>query len=132
MRDAAEWHQFLGPGLPCPGVPISVDPNQGSREAAVVVDRPYGDVGPVGSRIDRQKEARTMLRPALIGLIALGVMAGAVAAQGNMDCGKAYKGFWEKLDREKYAKISPDQTVLTHHAPCLAHKEKPRRSGADF
>ena len=26
-----------------------------------------------------------------------------------MDCGKAYKGFWEKLEREKYAKISPEQ-----------------------
>ena len=39
--------------------------------------------------------------------VALGVMAGAVAAQGKMDCGKAYKGFWDKLEREKYAKISP-------------------------
>ena len=50
-----------------------------------------------------------MFRPAMIGLVALGVMAGAVAAQGKMDCGKAYKGFWEKLDRERYAKISPEQ-----------------------
>ena len=50
-----------------------------------------------------------MLRSALIGFVALGVMAGAVAAQGKMDCGKAYKGFWDKLEREKYAKISPEQ-----------------------
>jgi hypothetical protein len=26
-----------------------------------------------------------------------------------MDCGKAYKDFWERLDRERYAKISPEQ-----------------------
>ena len=50
-----------------------------------------------------------MLRSALIGVVALGLMAGAVAAQGKLDCGKAYKGFWDKLEREKYAKISPDQ-----------------------
>ena len=50
-----------------------------------------------------------MLRSALIGVVALGVMAGAVVAQGKMDCGKAYKGFWDKLEREKYAKISPEQ-----------------------
>ena len=50
-----------------------------------------------------------MLRSVLIGLAALGVMAGAVAAQGTMDCGKAYKGFWEKLEREKYARITPEQ-----------------------
>ena len=50
-----------------------------------------------------------MLRSALIGVLALGLMAGAVAAQGKMDCGKAYKGFWDKLDREKYAKISAEQ-----------------------
>ena len=50
-----------------------------------------------------------MLRSVLIGFAALGVMAGAVAAQGKMDCGKAYKGFWEKLEREKYARITPEQ-----------------------
>jgi hypothetical protein len=50
-----------------------------------------------------------MLRSVLIGFAALGVMAGAVSAQGKMDCGKAYKGFWEKLEREKYAKITPEQ-----------------------
>jgi hypothetical protein len=42
--------------------------------------------------------------------VALAVLATpAVMAQGKMDCGKAYKDFWEKLDREKYAKISPEQ-----------------------
>jgi len=42
--------------------------------------------------------------------VALAVLAApAAVAQGKMDCGKAYKGFWEKLDREKYAKISAEQ-----------------------
>jgi len=42
--------------------------------------------------------------------VALAVLASPAAmAQGKMDCGKAYKGFFEKLDREKYAKISPEQ-----------------------
>ena len=50
-----------------------------------------------------------MFRSALIGVVALGLMAGAVSAQDKLDCGKAYKGFWDKLEREKYAKISPEQ-----------------------
>jgi hypothetical protein len=37
------------------------------------------------------------------------MMAGTVVAQGKMDCGKAYKGFWEKIERERYAKISAEQ-----------------------
>jgi hypothetical protein len=50
-----------------------------------------------------------MFRYALIGFTALGLLAGAVSAQDKLDCGKAYKGFWDKLEREKYAKISPEQ-----------------------
>ena len=50
-----------------------------------------------------------MLRSTLIGLVALGVMAGAVSAQTKMDCSRLYKDFWEKFDREKYAKISAEQ-----------------------
>ena len=42
--------------------------------------------------------------------LALSMLAAPAAiAQGKMDCGKAYKGFWDKLEREKYAKISPEQ-----------------------
>ena len=34
--------------------------------------------------------------------VALAVLAAPAAiAQGKMDCGKAYKGFWDKLEREK-------------------------------
>jgi len=41
--------------------------------------------------------------------MALGVMAGAATAQTKMDCSRLYKDFWEKFDREKYAKISAEQ-----------------------
>jgi hypothetical protein len=42
--------------------------------------------------------------------VALAVLAAPAAiAQGKMDCGKAYKGFWEKIERERYAKVSPEQ-----------------------
>ena len=50
-----------------------------------------------------------MLRSTLIGLMALSVMAGAATAQTKMDCSRLYKDFWEKFDREKFAKISAEQ-----------------------
>ena len=45
-----------------------------------------------------------MLRSLLIGLAALGTMAGVAAAQGKLDCGKAYKDVWERIDRERFRK----------------------------
>jgi hypothetical protein len=74
-----------------------------------------------------------MLRAALIGLVALGVAAGAAVAQGKMDCGKAYKGFWEKLERERYAKVSADQLAgisrlaLRAYDACQAGDEQDAR-----
>ena len=50
-----------------------------------------------------------MSKCAVIGFVAFGLMTGVVSAQGKMECGKAYKGFWDKLERDKYAKISPEQ-----------------------
>ena len=50
-----------------------------------------------------------MLRSTLIGFVALGVMAGAATAQTKMDCSRLYKDFWEKFDKEKYAKVSAEQ-----------------------
>jgi hypothetical protein len=50
-----------------------------------------------------------MLRSTLIGLVALGVMAGAASAQTKMDCSRLYKDFWEKFDKQRYAKISAEQ-----------------------
>jgi len=44
--------------------------------------------------------------------LVLAVSAGAAAPQPNFDCGKAYKDFWEKLERETYSKIPPEQLVV--------------------
>ena len=37
------------------------------------------------------------------------LVPGSPIAQTKMDCSRLYKDFWEKLDREKYAKISAEQ-----------------------
>ena len=44
-------------------------------------------------------------------VLALAVFAAPspTLAQTKMDCGRSYKEFWEKMDREKYAKISAEQ-----------------------
>jgi hypothetical protein len=62
-----------------------------------------------------------MFRHALISFAALGLLAGAVSAQGKLDCGNAYKGFWDKLDSEKYAKISPEQLAGVSHMALRAY-----------
>ena len=62
-----------------------------------------------------------MLRSTLIGLAALGVMAGAATAQTKMDCSRLYKDFWEKFDREKYAKISAEQLAGVSRMALRAH-----------
>ena len=49
------------------------------------------------------------LASAFVALAVLATPAGMAIAQGKMDCGKAYKGFWDKIEREKYAKITPEQ-----------------------
>jgi hypothetical protein len=46
---------------------------------------------------------------AVLAVALLATPGGIAIAQGKMDCGKAYKGFWDKLEREKYAKINPEQ-----------------------
>ena len=67
--------------------------------------------------------------------VALAVVAAPAAmAQDKLDCGKAYKGFWEKLDREKYAKISPEQLAgvsrmaLRAYDACQAGDEQDARA----
>ena len=34
---------------------------------------------------------------------------GSAIAQTKMDCSRLYKDFWEKVDREKFAKLSGEQ-----------------------
>jgi hypothetical protein len=75
-----------------------------------------------------------MLRSTLIGLVALGVMAGAATAQTKMDCSRLYKDFWEKFDHEKYAKISAEQLAgvsrmaLRAYDACQAGDEQDARA----
>ena len=75
-----------------------------------------------------------MFRSTLIGLVALGVMAGAATAQTKMDCSRLYKDFWEKFDREKYAKISAEQLAgvsrmaLRAYDACQAGDEQDARA----
>jgi hypothetical protein len=38
-----------------------------------------------------------------------GLTAVPTVAQTKMDCSRLYKDFWEKLDREKFAKISAER-----------------------
>jgi hypothetical protein len=47
-------------------------------------------------------------------VLALAVVAApglttVAVAQTKMDCSKLYKDFWEKFDKDKYAKISAEQ-----------------------
>jgi hypothetical protein len=46
---------------------------------------------------------------ALAMLASPAVVAGPALAQTKMDCSRLYKDFWEKFDREKFAKISAEQ-----------------------
>ena len=67
-----------------------------------------------GLRIDASRESRglAVLRGVASGLVILALTAGAAAPQPNFDCDKAYKTFWERLDREIYAKMPPEQLVI--------------------
>jgi hypothetical protein len=44
-----------------------------------------------------------------IASIVAGLIAGPSMAQDRMDCGRAYKDLWDRIEREKYAKMAPDQ-----------------------
>jgi hypothetical protein len=74
------------------------------------------------------------LASAFVALAVFAAPGGIAIAQGKMDCGKAYKGFFEKLDREKYAKISPEQLAgvsrlaLRAYDACQAGDEQDARA----
>ena len=46
---------------------------------------------------------------ALAVVVAPGLTTVPALAQTKMDCSRLYKDFWEKFDREKYAKIPAEQ-----------------------
>ncbi len=66
-----------------------------------------------GPNMIKLKEVR-MPRPVLIGIVAIGVMAGAALAQGKMDCNAMYKGFWDKFNETKHASVSAEQLANVH------------------
>ena len=53
------------------------------------------------------------MRGLAIAAVALAMLAGPqaapVVAQTKLDCSRLYKDFWEKFDRERFAKISAEQ-----------------------
>jgi hypothetical protein len=63
-----------------------------------------------------------MLRSTFAGLVTLGLIAGAVAAQaqGKMDCGAAYKGFMDKF-QERASTLAPDQLANVHRLALRAY-----------
>jgi hypothetical protein len=62
-----------------------------------------------------------MVRFTLVGLAALGLMAGAVTAQGKMDCSATYKGFMDKFQQEKAAGMPGDQLANVHRLALRAY-----------
>jgi hypothetical protein len=62
-----------------------------------------------------------MVRITLVGLAALGLMAGAVAAQGKMDCSAAYKGFMDKFQQGPGPTMAGDQLANVHRLALRAY-----------
>ncbi len=60
-------------------------------------------------------------RGIVIASIVAGLMAGPSLAQVRMECGKAYKDLWERIEREKYAKVSPDQLAAINRLALHAY-----------
>jgi len=73
------------------------------------------------------------LKSSLLGLVALGLLAGPALAQTKMDCSRLYKDFWEKLDRERFAKLSAEELAgvsrmaLRAYDACQAGDEQDAR-----
>jgi len=44
-----------------------------------------------------------------LAIAAPAIVAGPAMAQTKMDCSRLYKDFWEKFDRERFAKIPAEQ-----------------------
>jgi hypothetical protein len=71
---------------------------------------------------------------ALAMLASPAIVAGTAVAQTKMDCSRLYKDFWEKFDREKYAKISAEQLAgvsrlaLRAYDACQAGDEQDSKS----
>jgi hypothetical protein len=62
-----------------------------------------------------------MFRSVIIGMAALGVIAGAASAQGKMDCAGLYKSTMEKFTKEKAASLPGDQLAEKHRIALRAY-----------
>lgn len=62
-----------------------------------------------------------MLKSALIGLAALGLIAGAASAQGKMDCAGLYKSALEKFHKEKAASLPADKIANANRIALRAY-----------
>ena len=62
-----------------------------------------------------------MIRTISLGAVALALLVGGATAQGKMDCGAMYKGFWDKFQSEKGASISPDQLAAVSRLALRAY-----------
>jgi len=61
------------------------------------------------------------LRGAMSGVTSIGLIVLPLSPEGQFDCDKAYKRFWQKLEH-KYAELSPEQLVaLTRRALRVYH-----------
>jgi hypothetical protein len=81
------------------------------------------------------KTGRQHMKRLVAVLVVVGTLAGPAAlAQGKMDCGKAYRDIWERLDRERFAKIAPEQLAgvnrmaLRAYDACQAGDEQDARA----
>jgi hypothetical protein len=74
--------------------------------------------GVPASIIDKEN---CMVRITLVGVAALGLMTGAVAAQGKMDCSAAYKGFMDTFTQDKAATMGGDQLADVHRLALRAY-----------
>jgi hypothetical protein len=78
-----------------------------------------------------------MSRAVLVGVVAVGLAAGAVFAQGAMDCNALYKGFWDKYATAKLPGATAEELAdisrraLRAYDACQAGDEFSARSFFD-
>jgi hypothetical protein len=90
--------------------PNSPDGGVGAEIETIRGGTPYLVTASEGGSLAADARENLSMKRLASAFVALAVLAAPAAmAQGKMDCGKAYKGFWDKLEREKYAKVTPEQ-----------------------
>ena len=62
-----------------------------------------------------------MRKVTVIAFSALTLLTFPAMAQEKMDCGKAYKDLWQRIDREKYAKLRSEQLIAANRLALHAY-----------